>query len=301
MRRIPGDYFNPTRNLEDATAGDKRLVFASFPVSILFSVFYILNSAPDLAPFLLLNESARMERQAREDKVYPYLVEQEYKVKKVTDQISALSDTDAEGRGGITKKYGFHTLSPEDELRFASSGERGSSSVNESFVDKIITKTGQLFYKNSPAPSGEKSPSQGKESNYRIPANYRFRNDFALRYDNSDVVSIARKELAGFKFFQGMLRQIRYNFSPPGLNFAYRDASGTVINQPIKPQVVSVQFLLDEAGTVRDVRLISSMRQSAVDQACIEVLLNKNFGMPPAEIFREGNIFGLNFIFPRIH
>jgi outer membrane biosynthesis protein TonB len=58
--------------------------------------------------------------------------------------------------------------------------------------------------------------------------------------------------------------------------------------------------MLDPEGNVRDVRKVSSIGQKAVDDACVNVLKGQNFGVPPPEIFAQGNIFGINFIFPPV-
>jgi len=279
---------------------ERRLVLASFPVFLFGSMLYVAIVSPDLSSFLLPAEAARMERKAAEERVYPYLMEQERVVQKKSDQISALSSVDAEGTGGITKSHGFHTLSADDELHLGRSGQKTAATK----AAKTAESHSGAGYSVSPDRTsqavGSDSPIHGEEAQFKIPANYRFQNDFSLRYNGDSVFSIARRELAGYQFFKRMLRHIRENFSPPGLNYAYRDAAGLVVNQPIKPQVVRVQFLLDPNGIVRDVRVVSSLGQKPVDQACIDVLMNQNFGPPPPEIFKDGNIFGINFVFPRI-
>jgi len=94
-----------------------------------------------------------------------------------------------------------------------------------------------------------------------------------------------------------MIRTIRERFSPPGINYVYYDRAGYVLNQPIREQAVLVQFAIDKEGNVVDVHKKHSIGQERVDQACISALEGANFGPPPPEVLRKGNIFGIRFVF----
>ncbi len=294
---------------------DQRLVFSGLPVfllfSLLFSHFYFQIHGSRLTPL----ETPLTSPTAWEEKVYPVLVEQKFRPRVTREQMRALSDVSAAGTGFLTEKSGFHTLTNYDTLSFSQSGksalagrgERGEreqeqeSEKSPSWQEREGDLERRSHSRSSPSSaSGEPSPRPGDEKHFTIPANYRFQQDMALRYDDSPRLSVARQELAGFRYFQQMLRQIRDTFAPPGMNYAYRDAAGYVVNQPIKPQEVRVLFALDSRGYVRDVRVVSSMGQEAVDEACINVLRGKNFGPPPEEVLSRGNIFGINFIFPPV-
>ncbi|GIW23693.1 MAG: hypothetical protein KatS3mg068_2700 [Candidatus Sericytochromatia bacterium] len=246
--------------------------------------------------------------------VYPVIVEHNTFSKPKKGQIPVYSSITSGGSGGITKEVGFHTLTNSDELLIYYFSQ--NIIPNDSSTNKEINQKNSLENPNSQntidlkiSHSGLKQERQKisktlkeqQELPTKIPANYRFRNDFALRWDNSPQFAIASVELKGYKYFRDMLRQIRENFAPPGLNLVWRDSAGVVVSQPIKPQIVRVLFLLDYDGTVRDVKIVSSMGQKPVDEACIRVLLNHNFGPPPPEIFEHGNIFGINFIFPPVY
>lgn len=314
-----------------AEESDRRLTYASVPVfflfSLLFSHYYLqARSGMDPVKVQFLQEIAP-ERSS--EKIFPVLITQpEFEEEDVPDQQRALSDRSVRGRGGITKEKGFHTLTeydtflpqkPSEESASSRQGRESGQQSSESMKDlseedvSDVEYTGDLYHKkklankqnrDSSMPSGSgSSTGEGRaqeKRDYRIPTNYRFRRDFVLQYDGSRHTAIATKELVGFSYFKGMMRQIRESFAPPGYNFAYQDRAGTVISQPIKPQSVQVLFSLDEEGYVRDVRVVSSLGQEAVDRACMDTLRNQNFGRPPPEIFQNGNVFGINFIFPSL-
>lgn len=292
-----------------ADEDDRRLVSAGIPVFLFFSFIFATAYSESLG--FLRNEayaaeSERLKMEQNEDRLYHVLVEQEYSPEAKTDQMRALSDVTAEGTGGITKSYGFHTLTEYDTLSMSGSGQGGNQASEQSRNTPQNNEEGSeertaasAANQGRPGNPGNQGLS-GEEQEMKIPANYRFRHDFSLRYDESPQMSVARQELAGYKYFRDMLRRIRETFSPPGYNIAYRDRAGTVISQPIKPQVVEVLFMLDTKGNVRDVRVVSSMGQRPVDQACINSLAGQNFGPPPPEVLAKGNIFGINFIFPAI-
>lgn len=290
-------FFDQVVSLPEPDRDGRRLVLAGFPVFFLFSIVVLAGfaqirplaffSIPDFQPDGLLKD--------KEEKIYPVLVEQDYKPKPQTEQYRALSDVSAEGTGGITLNPGFHTLTPFDRMDLGGGSRGGAQNASQSSNE---TRPGDGMQQGRASNTSSGDGPLGNDAAFRIPQNYRFQEDFALRYDGASRLSVARQELAGFRYFQHMIRQIRENFAPPGLNYAYRDNAGTVENSPIIPQTVQVLFLLDPQGNVRDVRKVSSAGQKAVDDSCMNVLIGQNFGVPPPEIFAQGNIFGINFIFP---
>lgn len=297
---------------------DRRLVYAGIPVFLIFSLFFARLYFHEFGSLLVPFTSKPMEQSVRRDDVFPVLLEQKYAPKAKSHQIRALSDVTAEGTGALTKTSGFHTLTQYDALTFGPSGPETTGNIPTSVpsvapvspdasdregegAKKSRQQQGTPSQSSSRSSiSGGGSPVPGSDDRFRIPANYRFQQDFSLRYDEGMRLSIAREKMAGFRYFQSMLRQIRDTFSPPGINYAYRDAAGYVVNQPIKPQAVQVLFSIDDQGYVRDVKVVASMGQQAVDEACVNTLANQNFGTPPPEIFAKGHIFGINFIFPPV-
>ena len=291
-------YFNQLLSPRAPNVDDRRLVLAGLPVYMVaaMSVFLVYAQARRLMFMDVPAFEKQLSGEKKDEKIYPVLVEQNYRPKPETDQYRALSDVSAEGKGFLTLNPGFHALTPYDRLEL-SAASRGSQSASSDNSANAAEGQGGKQGGNT----GSNAPGNiGDDANFRIPQNYRFRQDFALRYDGSSRLSLARKELAGFRYFQKMIRQIEENFSPPGLNYAYRDNAGLVTSEPVIPQSVQVLFMLDPEGNVRDVRKVSSIGQKAVDDACVNVLKGQNFGVPPPEIFAQGNIFGINFIFPPV-
>ena len=284
---------------------DRRLMVSGMPVLFFCAFVFAAVYAERIAPILsrmnepLMVQALRQER----SKVYPVLVEQEYRPEVQTLQERALSNVDAAGTGAITLAEGFHTLSNDDVME--TGGQPASA------PDRAPTRQERQPDAEGRGESTDarKRPDQNAASNAntgrpgtgrltRIPANYRFQQDFALRYDGQDLFSIARQELIGYNYFRRMIRQIRESFPLIG-NFAYRDPYGVVVNEQVKPQVVAVQFLVDDDGRVLDVRVVSSIGQTVVDEACVNTLRNQNFGPPPPEVLNTyGNIFGIRFVFP---
>lgn len=277
-------------------AGDRdsrRMIFSGLPVFLIlcFSLF-ALNAASRQVRFITQQPLEQALAQEPEQEIYPYLMEQDYKPAPESEQVRALSDVTAQGKGALTLNPGFHTLTPFDRLDLGAQGNSGRQTAAGG-----DQKPGEGPQR---TPGSQSTGNMSNDAAFRIPMNYRFQTDFALRYDGDSSLSIARQELAGFQYFKRMLRQIEETFAPPGRNFIYHDIAGTVVHESIRPGVVQVQFLLDREGNVRDVKKISSMGQTPVDEACMNALRGQNFGVPPPEIFAQGNIFGINFVFPSI-
>ncbi len=307
--------FSFHRPLPRANDDDHRLIAAGVPVLLVFSLVFGQIYARHIAPILSTLNEPQLVAQNRErmQRVYPVLVEQEFAPKAQSNQIRALSDVSAEGQGAITVAPGFHTLTADDTMELGGSPAvpAAQPQQEERSQDQRRRPTGEgdnIDPQNEARPDPERkstasnnpgnSGQKGTGRLTRIPANYRFQQDFALRYDGREMFSIAREELVGAPYFRRMIRQIREGFPLLG-NWAYRDPYGVVVNEQVKPQIVRVQFLLDPDGRVIDVKIVESIGQSRVDEACVNTLKNQNFGPPPPEVVeRFGYIFGINFVFP---
>ncbi len=310
-RRLVAHWRSPV----EVVADDRRLMLAGVPVFLSLSLVFGSVYTDRVNPFLFSDlELLRKARTALEDsqrKIYPVLITQKYAPKPKSDQFRALSDVTAEGTGGITEREGFHTLTPYDEMDPGQPGEPGqkgarAASARPAAPEKTPDKRpgdgpGRADTRKNETAYRPDRPGRGQTGkSYKIPANYRFQNDFALRYDADRQLSIARQELVGFHYFQRMLRQVGQSWSLPGMIYAYRDQFGRVSNQPVPPQVVKVLFALDPDGRVSDVRVVESMNMAKVDESCLNSLRGQNFGPPPPEVLEQGNIFGINFVIPNV-
>ena len=287
----------PCFELETVGAEEKRLLYSSFIVFLVFSlVVSHLYTRNMLWQLLGADQAVEIKSKAEKEKVYEVLLEQDYVNPEVKDEIKAYSDVEAAGSGGLTDKKGFHTDSRFREFIMGSSSFSGSSSgmkmeVNESDVNEV-----GIFH--SSAYSSQSSAAVSSTLT-KIPFNYRFQQDFRFRWDGAKALSIPRKKLAGFLYFKRMLKTIESSFAPPGGgNFAYRDSAGYVIRQGIKSGETKVVFMLSPAGDVIDIKLLSSQGQDVVDRACLDSIRTNNFGTVPPEVRAQGMIFGINFVFP---
>ncbi len=276
---------------------DERILKASVIVLVFVTSFIamelVLNFLPNLLHYLKHPSLQNLKKENNQTLVYPVLVKQKEADHRKKNEIRALSDVNSSGKGGVTTKYGFHSLSKDDTLEEKKRTQRENKLKKDTLERKLNgDKVGNVGKKKN-----TNNNLQNKEA-YRIPSNYRFRSDFLLRFDGSSLLSIPRQELAGFSYFRALVNKLRDNFAPPGVNFRYRDRGGLIINEPIQPQVVQVAFALDPEGNVSDVHVVSSLGDEKVDESCLNSLRNQNFGVPPSEIFEKGNVFGINFVFP---
>ncbi|TGK31821.1 TonB-dependent receptor [Leptospira gomenensis] len=285
---------------------DKRLIYASFLVLAIASFFTAHLLTRNMLWKILGSEPlVKMESNEEKEKIYEVLLEQDFVDKNIKDEYKALSNVDAAGAGGITKKEGFHSSSPFREFVMGSVARRRSEErQKQQSLEKNDEKSFEVgIYKIDPVQtstseeSKQSTPTYGKTT--KIPFNYRFEQDFLFRWDGNQALSIPRKKLAGYEYFKRMLKQIEGSFAPPGGgNYAYRDMAGTVVREGILPGQVKVLFMLSEGGQVLDTRLVTSQGQDVVSQACLDSIRGQNFGKVPDEVKAQGLIFGINFIFP---
>ncbi|AYV56826.1 TonB-dependent receptor [Leptospira kmetyi] len=284
---------------------DKRLIYASFLVLALASFFTAHLLTRNMLWKILGSEPmVKMESNEEKEKIYEVLLEQDFVDKNIKDEYKALSNVDAAGAGGITKKEGFHSASPFREFVMGSMARRPSESQKQEAKEKNDEKAFEVgIYKIDPVQTTTTEETKQSSQTYgrmtKIPFNYRFEQDFLFRWDGNQALSIPRKKLAGYEYFKRMLKQIEGSFAPPGGgNFAYRDMAGTVVREGILPGQVKVLFMLSDGGQVLDVKLVSTQGQDVVSQACMDSIRGQNFGKVPEEVKAQGMIFGINFIFP---
>ncbi|MBF3376117.1 energy transducer TonB [Leptospira borgpetersenii] len=284
---------------------DRRLIYASFLVLVLASFFTAHLLTRNMLWKILGSEPmVKMESNEEKEKIYEVLLEQDFVDKNIKDEYKALSNVDAAGAGGITKKEGFHSASPFREFIMGSMARRPSEAQKQEAKEKNDEKVFEVgIYKIDPVQTANTEETKQSSQTYgrmtKIPFNYRFEQDFLFRWDGNQALSIPRKKLAGYEYFKRMLKQIEGSFAPPGGgNYAYRDMAGTVVREGILPGQVKVLFMLSEGGQVLDTKLVSSQGQDVVSQACVDSIRGQNFGKVPDEVKAQGMIFGINFIFP---
>ncbi|PJZ69578.1 TonB-dependent receptor [Leptospira perolatii] len=304
---LPGFFKIESGSVGTLQEDDHRLLFAAFLV-FAFMSFLVAHLFTRNLLWRILGEDplSQLKEKAEREKIYEVLLEQDFVDPNVKDEYKALSNVDAAGSGGLTKKEGFHTDTPYREFIWGNLFRKPSEAVtktsetksqDEKVYEVAILKNDPVQTTNQDQQESSQSAPTGRLT--KIPFNYRFEQDFLFRWDAGQSLSIPRKKLAGYEYFKRMLKQIENTFAPPGGgNYGYRDGAGTVIRENIVPGEVRVQFLLNDAGQVIDTKLVSSQGQKMVDRACLDTLEGQNFGRVPEEVKAQGMIFGIRFIFP---
>lgn len=215
-----------------------------------------------------------------------------------------LSDKDSEARGDLTKTKGFESISNDYIL---SPGRRETVQariVSAKKYAKILTsKEGRTRIAITPEKTEEQ---QVPSERLRIPAYYRWRNDFALSWDYAGRPAIPTARYAHYSYFRSMINKIQNVWAPPGgdpyptFGDSYHrlgPASGYTRFSTFPSQDIYIQFLLDDQGVVRDAKLVSSLGFQSLDRSCIEALYAAHdFGPPPKELMENG-ILIVPFIF----
>ncbi len=273
-----------------ADEDDRRLVLAAAPVFLLLGLAFSDVSMREWLDSL----SQSLQRAALGSDLIPVLVEQKYAAPPRERELRALSDVTAGGQGGITSKRGFNTTSPDDVLEVDRPSRSGGAGRDRS---QSAAFEGPGFRSERPGErgSGEDSSHSGR---FRIPGNYNFQQEMRLNFGGTGQVSLPRQRFPEFRYFQDMLRTIRAHWAPPGENTLRYDSMGYTLQQSIKPQVVSVAFLLDKDGNVRDIKVFEPVIQPIVAQSCVMAIRGRNFGPPPKAVLDSGGVIGINFVFP---
>ncbi|MCB1189881.1 MAG: TonB-dependent receptor [Leptospiraceae bacterium] len=292
--------FEPSNFTED----EKRLFYSASFVFLLFSLVVAhLYTKNLLWKIMGAQNTIELSKNQNKERIYEVLIEQQRKDDTPTDQIKALSDKDSAGKGKLTEKEGFHTLTAFREFLLGGVISLSEQSETQSKSQEEPTEVGILFKDPLKKASKKKNNitifQDADNKPTTIPANYRFQQDFLFNWDGTEAITIPTKKLVGFEYFKNMLKQIENRFAPPGGgNYAYRDIAGTVIREAIKPGETKVLFMLEDTGRVIDVKLVSSQGQRMIDKACLDSIRGQNFGTVPEEVKKIGLIFGINFIFP---
>lgn len=243
--------------------------------------------------------------QPNQDKIIQALLENTYiEKKKKRSTVKFLSDKDSEARGDLTKEKGFESISNDYVL---SPGQRESVQariVSAKKYTKILTSK-ESRSRIAIAPE-KQEVQQTPTEKLRIPAYYRWRNDFALSWDYAGRPAIPTARYAHYSYFRSMINKIQNVWAPPGgdpyptFGDSYHrlgPASGYTRFSTFPSQDIYIQFLLDDQGVVRDAKLVSSLGFQSLDRSCIEALYAAHdFGPPPKELLENG-ILIVPFIF----
>lgn len=120
---------------------DQRLIYASFLVLALASFFTAHLLTRNMLWKILGSEPVvKMESNEEKEKIYEVLLEQDFVDKNVKDEYKALSNVDAAGAGGITKKEGFHSASPFREFIMGSMARRPSETQKQEAKKKTTRR-----------------------------------------------------------------------------------------------------------------------------------------------------------------
>ncbi|HRP69531.1 MAG TPA: energy transducer TonB, partial [Turneriella sp.] len=215
-----------------------------------------------------------------------------------------LSDKDSEARGDLTKEKGFESISNDYVLSPGTRETLKSRIISAKEYTRIITAKESRVHIALPREKKEETtPSTEK---LRIPAYYRWRNDFALSWDYAGRPAIPTARYAHYSYFRSMINKIQSVWAPPGgdpyptFGDSYHrmgPTSGYMRFSTYPSQDIYIQFLLDENGVVRDAKLVSSLGFESLDRSCIEALFAAHdFGPPPAELMEDGTLI-VPFIF----
>lgn len=163
---------------------DRRLIYASFLVLVLASFFTAHLLTRNMLWKILGSEPmVKMESNEEKEKIYEVLLEQDFVDKNIKDEYKALSNVDAAGAGGITKKEGFHSASPFREFIMGSMARRPSEAQKQEAKEKNDEKVFEVgIYKIDPVQTTNTEETKQSSQTYgrmtKIPFNYRFEQDF---------------------------------------------------------------------------------------------------------------------------
>ncbi|MBN8222807.1 MAG: energy transducer TonB [Spirochaetes bacterium] len=289
---------NSTRSKRISDAAFARFFSALLSLCILLTLYLEL----DLRGLIFGDPE---KTQPNQDKIIQALLENSYiEKKKKRSTVKFLSDKDSEARGDITKEKGFESISNDYVL---SPGQRETVQariVSAKKYAKILTSK-ESRSRIAIAPEKQEQQQTPTEK-LRIPAYYRWRNDFALSWDYAGRPAIPTARYAHYSYFRSMINKIQSVWAPPGgdpyptFGDSYHrmgHASGYTRFATFPSQDIYIQFLLDDQGVVRDAKLVSSLGFQSLDRSCIEALYAAHdFGPPPKELLENG-ILIVPFIF----
>lgn len=287
---------NPTKRISDAAFA--RFFSALFSLCILLTLYLELDLRG-----LVFGDNEEKKTGADQKLIHALLENTHIEKKRKRETVKFLSDKDSEARGDLTKEKGFESISNDYVL---SPGQRQTVKariVNAKKYAKILTsKEGRTRIAVTPEKTEEQQTPMEK---LRIPAYYRWRNDFALSWDYAGRPAIPTARYAHYSYFRSMVNKIQSVWAPPGgepyptFGDSYHRMNGAGYTRfsTFPSQDIYIQFLLDDQGIVRDAKLVSSLGFQSLDRSCLEALYSaRDFGPPPKELLEKGVLI-VPFIF----
>ncbi len=208
-----------------------------------------------------------------------------------------LSNQEMKARGRLTKEKGFEALSRDDVLEWNEEILVPRNAVIKTFrgTDFQIT----LAALQSPLKNMERTVHSASVLR-KIPTHYQFRDRFALAWDLTGSPRIPSKDFKNFQFFRSMLEKIKGNWAPPGgipypiYDDDYHSMSATpgyTRFSSFPNQDVRIVFLIDERGNVLDAKVHQSLGYRSLDKSLLDaIFFSRNFGLPPAELIKDGTV-----------
>lgn len=221
---------------------------------------------------------------------------------KKRDTVKFLSDKDSEARGELTREKGFESISNDYVFQPGKINPVQAKIVSKKTLTKILTSREGRQRIAIAKTQEEPTPSVDR---LRIPAHYRFRHDFALSWDWAGRPAIPTVRYQHYSYFRSMINKIQNVWAPPGGDpyptfgdsYHRMNYGGYTRFTTFPSQDIYIQFLLDDQGVLRDVKLTSSLGFKSLDQSCIEALhAAREFGPPPKELLENG-VMIVPFIF----
>ena len=167
--------FEPSNFTED----EKRLFYSASFVFLLFSLVVAhLYTKNLLWKIMGAQNTIELSKNQNKERIYEVLIEQQRKDDTPTDQIKALSDKDSAGKGKLTEKEGFHTLTAFREFLLGGVISLSEQSETQSKSQEEPTEVGILFKDPLKKASKKKNNitifQDADNKPTTIPANYRF-------------------------------------------------------------------------------------------------------------------------------
>ena len=244
---------------------------------------------------------------------------------EVETDATLLSDKNSSARGHITKDYGDTWLNNSQEFRLPksaassssgsssaanASGSKGASDVKKTAVKSASDEADYPIAINliheSALSGGGVSGSMAESEWTKIPDMKGINMKNALFLSSDGSFSFNTKKFADYEYFRSMKSKVGSNWYPPTFANGVMPESansrtgsytpGYTMIRMIPSQEVRLYFTMDRQGVVKDVVIVDSMGNEALDGSCVKAIRNVgSFGEVPKDI--PGELVVIPFIF----